>query len=161
MGELSRADFAVLAAPAGYEVALGNGGATAFWDAAAFGLVERRSLHLTFGEFSQKFATVTKGAPFLEDPVVDRRPSRATHPTGLCRGGGRRGRRRHDRVGPQRDLDRRDGPVVRPAGAGDALIVIDATSGAGGLPVDVAQADAYYFAPQKGFAPTADCGSRC
>ena len=60
----------LFAAPEGYEVALGNGGATAFWDAAAFGLVERRALHLAFGEFSQKFATVTTGAPFLEDPLV-------------------------------------------------------------------------------------------
>src|SRR6202167_5753092 len=60
----------LFSAPDGYEVALGNGGATAFWDAAAFGLIERRALHLTYGEFSAKFATVTTGAPFLEDPVV-------------------------------------------------------------------------------------------
>ena len=94
--------------PDGYEVALGNGGATAFWDAAAFGLVERRALHLTYGEFSSKFATVTTGAPFLEDPVVvSADPGDAPDPGALATPG--RTRRRRD-LGAQRDLDRRDGP---------------------------------------------------
>ncbi len=69
VGEIRAGLRELFAAPEGYEVALGNGGATAFWDAAAFGLIERRALHLSFGEFSQKFATVTREAPFLEDPV--------------------------------------------------------------------------------------------
>ncbi len=129
--------------PAGYQVVLGNGGSTAFWDAATFGLVRARALHLTYGEFSAKFADSTKGAPFLADPVIVKaEPGSAP--------------------APQSDLscdvlawahnETSTGvmvPVVRPEGATvDQLVVIDATSGAGGLPVDVAQADAYYFAPQ-------------
>jgi phosphoserine aminotransferase len=140
-----RAGLAELfALPDGYEVVLGNGGTTAFWDAAAAGLVRERALHLTFGEFSQKFASVTKGAPFLADPiVVSADPGDAPEPTS----------------DPSVDVvawahnETSTGamvPVRRPAG--DALVLIDATSGAGGLPVDVAQADAYYFAPQKSFA---------
>jgi len=139
-------------APEGYEVALGNGGTTAFWDAAAFGLVRSRALHLVYGEFSQKFATVTAGAPFLADPlVISAEPGHAPELA---------------RVGPDaRDADAdvvawahnetSTGvmvPVRRPPEADGALVLVDATSGAGGLPVDVAQADAYYFAPQKSFA---------
>ena len=133
--------------PDGYQVVLGNGGSTAFWDAAAFGLIRERSLHLTYGEFSTKFADTTKGAPFLADPVVvPADPGGAPKPT----------------TDPSVDAiawahnETSTGvavPVTRPAGAtDDQLVLIDATSGAGGLPVDVAQADAYYFAPQKGFA---------
>ncbi|HTA98789.1 MAG TPA: phosphoserine transaminase [Solirubrobacteraceae bacterium] len=140
--------------PDGYEVALGNGGATAFWDAASFGLVERRALHLAFGEFSQKFATVTSDAPFLEDPlVVKAEPGSAPGAEEV----------EAALAGADGDVDviawahneTSTGvmaPVLRPAAAGDALVLIDATSGAGGLPVDVSQADAYYFAPQKCFA---------
>ena len=96
-------------APEGYEVALGNGGATAFWDAAAFGLVERRALHLTYGEFSSKFAQVTAGAPFLRGAGRDlRRPRRRARPRERRRAG-RGGRGRRDWLGAQRDLDRRDG----------------------------------------------------
>jgi phosphoserine aminotransferase len=130
--------------PDGYEVALGNGGTTAFWDAAALGLVRRRSLHLTYGEFTQKFASVTAGAPFLDDPIVlSAEPGGAPEPAG----------------DPRADVvawahnETSTGVMVgvqRPAG--DALVLIDATSGAGGLPVDVGDADAYYFAPQKSFA---------
>jgi phosphoserine aminotransferase len=140
--------------PDGYEVALGNGGATAFWDAAAFGLVERRALHLTYGEFSSKFATVTTGAPFLEDPIViSADPGDAPDPGALAA------------LDVACDVvtwahnETSTGvmvPVQRVGGAadqtGDALVLIDATSGAGGLPVNVADADAYYFAPQKAFA---------
>jgi len=133
--------------PDGYQVVLGNGGSTAFWDAAAFGLVRERSLHLTYGEFSSKFADTTKGAPFLADPVVvSADPGSAPAPT----------------TDPSVDAiawahnETSTGvavPVTRPAGAtDDQLVLIDATSGAGGLPVDVSQADVYYFAPQKGFA---------
>jgi phosphoserine aminotransferase len=132
--------------PAGYEVVLGNGGATAFWDMAAFGLVRQRALHLTYGEFSAKFAAVTKGAPFLADPVVvTADPGDAPAPV----------------ADPSCDVvawahnETSTGvmvPVRRPEGLGDALVLIDATSGAGGLPVEADQFDVYYFAPQKGFA---------
>jgi phosphoserine aminotransferase len=132
--------------PESYEVALGNGGATAFWDAAALGLIDRRSLHLAYGEFSSKFASVTREAPFLEDPIVDSAdPGDAPQP----------------RADPDVDAiawahnETSTGvmvPVRRPAGADDALILIDATSAAGGLSVDVSESDAYYFAPQKSFA---------
>src|SRR3954454_6383465 len=130
--------------PDGYVVALGNGGTTAFWDAAAAGLIRERSLHLTYGEFSNKFATVTKGAPFLADPVVvSADPGDAPEPAG------------QDGVDVVAWAHNETStgvmvPVTRPGG--DALVLIDATSGAGGLPVDVAAADAYYFAPQKSFA---------
>jgi phosphoserine aminotransferase len=139
-------------APDGYEVALGNGGATAFWDAAACGLVQRRSAHLTFGEFSQKFASVTTGAPFLEDPVkLSADPGDAPDPLALgplaAEGGADLLAWAHNETSTGVMA-----PVVRPAQAGDALVAIDATSGAGGLPVDVSQTDAYYFAPQKSFA---------
>ncbi|WP_440221079.1 phosphoserine transaminase [Dietzia sp. MNB45] len=132
--------------PDGYEVVLGNGGTTAFWDAAAFGLVREKSLHLTYGEFSSKFAKVTGGAPFLADPIViSAEPGSAPEPTS----------------DPSVDLigwahnETSTGvmlPVSRPAGSDNALVAIDATSGAGGLPVDIADTDVYYFAPQKSFA---------
>jgi phosphoserine aminotransferase len=132
--------------PEGYEVVLGNGGTTAFWDAAAVGLIAERSLHLTFGEFSSKFASVAKGAPFLADPVVvSADPGSAPEPVsddsvdliGWA----------HNETSTGVAL-----PVARPAGSDGKLVAIDATSGAGGLPVDVSQSDVYYFAPQKCFA---------
>jgi len=142
----------LFAAPEGYEVVLGNGGATAFWDAAAFGLVRERALHLTYGEFTQKFAAVTTGAPFLSDPVVVAAdPGDAPDPAAV----GAAARQAGADVVAWAHNETSTGvmvPVVRPAGAGEALVVIDATSGAGGLPVDVSLSDAYYFAPQKGFA---------
>jgi phosphoserine aminotransferase len=132
--------------PDGYEVVLGNGGATAFWDAAAFGIIDKRSLHLAFGEFSAKFASAVEKNPFIGDPIIDKaEPGSAPTP----------------RSDPSVDVvawahnETSTGvsvPVQRPAGSENALIVIDATSGAGGLPVDVSDADAYYFAPQKNFA---------
>ena len=122
--------------PEGYEVVLGNGGTTAFWDAAAFGLVREKSLHLTYGEFSSKFAKVTGGAPVLADPVViSSEPGTAPEPVS----------------DPSVDLigwahnETSTGvmlPVSRPAGSENALVAIDATSGAGGLPVDVKDTDA-------------------
>lgn len=136
----------LFALPEGYEVVLGNGGTTAFWDAAAFGLVRERSLHLTNGEFSSKFASVCKGAPFLGDPVVvSSEPGSAPEPTSdpSC-----------DLIGWAHN-ETSTGvmiPVQRPAGSEGALVAIDATSGAGGLPVNAADADVYYFAPQKCFA---------
>jgi phosphoserine aminotransferase len=134
------------AVPDGYEVVLGNGGATAFWDAAAFGLIDKRSLHLSYGEFSAKFASAVAKNPFVGDPIVIKaEPGSAPDP----------------QSDPSVDViawahnETSTGvavPVSRPHGAGDALVVIDATSGAGGLPVDIADTDAYYFAPQKNFA---------
>jgi phosphoserine aminotransferase len=146
VGRVRRGLAELFSLPDGYEVALGNGGTTAFWDAAAAWLVRERALHLTYGEFSQKFAKATAGAPFLTDPVlIEAEPGDAPAPA----------------ADPAADVlawahnETSTGvmvPVQRPADAGDALVLIDATSGAGGLPVDVADADAYYFAPQKGFA---------
>src|SRR6195256_3809420 len=151
VGEIRAGLLELFGVPDGYEVALGNGGTTAFWDAAAFGLVERRALHLAYGEFSQKFATVTGGAPFLEDPVVVRAdPGDAPDPASIETG--------TDGTPPDvlawAHNETSTGvmvPVVRPPAVAGALVLIDATSGAGGLPVDLTQADAYYLAPQKGF----------
>jgi phosphoserine aminotransferase len=132
--------------PDDHEVVLGNGGTTAFWDAAAAGLIRQRSLHLSFGEFSQKFASVAAGAPFLADPVVVRsEPGAAPAPTADPSADVLAWAHNETSTGVMVD-------VVRPADASDALVLVDATSGAGGLPVDVAQTDAYYFAPQKCFA---------
>ncbi|WP_062516154.1 phosphoserine transaminase [Demequina gelatinilytica] len=132
--------------PAGYEVVLGNGGSTMFWDAAAFSLVRERAQHCAFGEFGSKFAKATDAAPHLgASSLRTAAPGGAILPeaeagidvyawphnetsTGVCV------------------------PVTRPAGIGDALTVVDATSAAGGVEVDIAQADVYYFAPQKSFA---------
>ena len=132
--------------PDGYEVVLGVGGTTAFWDAASFGLVRERALHLTYGEFSSKFAKATKGAPFLADPVVvSAEPGDAPDPVS----------------DPSVDLigwahnETSTGVMLapsRPEGSENALVAIDATSGAGGLAFDAADVDVYYFAPQKCFA---------
>ena len=132
--------------PDGYEVALGNGGTTAFWEAASAWLVRERSLHLTYGEFSQKFAKATAVAPFLGDPiVVEAEPGDAPAPRADAAADVIAWAHNETSTGVMV-------PVARPDGADEALVLIDATSGAGGLPVDLAQADAYYFAPQKGFA---------
>ncbi len=132
--------------PDGYEVILGNGGTTAFWESACAWLIRERSLNLTYGEFSSKFAKAAKVAPFLGDPIlVEAEAGDAPAP---------RGDAAADLIGWAHN-ETSTGvmvPVVRPADAGDALVAIDATSGAGGLPLDASQADVYYFAPQKGFA---------
>jgi phosphoserine aminotransferase len=152
VGEIRSGLGELFSLPDGYEVALGNGGATAFWDAAAFGLIRERSLHLAFGEFSQKFATVADGAPFLGEPVVvSAEPGDAPDPASV---GAQTVEAAADVIAWAHN-ETSTGvmtQVVRPDGAGDALVLIDATSGAGGLPCDVSQADAYYFAPQKSFA---------
>lgn len=132
-------------APDGYEVVLGNGGTTAFWDAAAAWLVRERALHLTYGEFSQKFAKVTAGAPFLADPIlVEADPGDAPAPTSDPAADAIAWAHNETSTGVMV-------PVARPDASGKALVLVDATSGAAGLPVDVTQADAYYFAPQKAF----------
>ncbi|MGH2952205.1 MAG: phosphoserine transaminase [Solirubrobacterales bacterium] len=131
--------------PDGYEIALGNGGTTAFWDAAAACLVRERPLHLSYGEFSSKFAKVTTAATFLADPIVlEAEPGDAPEPTGDSAADVLAWAHNETSTGVMVD-------VVRPADAGDALVLIDATSAAGGLPLDPSQADAYYFAPQKSF----------
>jgi phosphoserine aminotransferase len=136
----------LFALPDGYEVVLGNGGTTAFWDAASCCLVRERALHLAYGEFSSKFAACTRGAPFLADPiVVEAEPGDAPEPVADPRADVIAWAQNETSTGVMV-------PVGRPAAAGGALVLIDATSAAGGLPVDVAEADAYYFAPQKGFA---------
>lgn len=133
--------------PADYEVVLGNGGATAFWDIATFGLIQDRSQHLSFGEFSAKFATAARQAPFLGDPtVIASEPG--THPQPHAEAGVDVYALTHNETSTGVAM-----PIRRVAGADpDALVLVDATSGAGGLPVDPAEFDAYYFAPQKCFA---------
>ncbi len=142
----------LFALPDGYEVVLGNGGTTAFWDAATAGIVRERALHLSYGEFSSKFATATKGAPFLDDPVVvATEPGDAPDPLQAASSD-------HLPVDVITWAHNETStgvmvPVVRPGGLDDGtLVLIDATSGAAGLPVDITDADVYYFAPQKGFA---------
>ncbi|SDQ65479.1 phosphoserine transaminase [Quadrisphaera sp. DSM 44207] len=138
---------ALFEAPDGYEVVLGNGGSTAFWDVAALCLVRERSQHLAFGEFGDRFAAVTAGAPFLADPDV-RRAEPGTRPSPSAVAGVDVYAWPHNETSTGVVA-----PVQRVAGADDgALVVVDATSAAGGLAVDVAQTDAYYFAPQKSFA---------
>ncbi|RAY15508.1 phosphoserine transaminase [Actinomadura craniellae] len=131
--------------PDGYQVLLSNGGTTAFWDIAAFGLVREKSQHLVFGEFSSKFAKVTKGAPWLADPsVISADPG--THPLPAAEDSVDVYALTHNETSTGVAM-----PINRVGGA-DSLVLVDATSGAGGLPVDVAQTDVYYFAPQKCFA---------
>ncbi len=133
--------------PEGYEVVLGNGGATAFWDIATFGLIRERSQHLAFGEFSSKFATAAQQAPFLGEPTVIGSPT-GTRPQPRAEAGVDVYAWAHNETSTGVMA-----PVRRVPGADPgALLVIDATSGAGGLPVDISEADAYYFAPQKCFA---------
>jgi predicted phosphoserine aminotransferase len=143
VGRLRRRLAELFSLPDGYRVVLGNGGASAFWDAAAFCLIERRSAHAVFGQFSARFAAVATGAPHLEDPVVIESPP-GTHPDLF--------------PDPSVDLyaltqnETSTGvmmPVLRPASSG--LVAVDATSAAGAIPVDPARFDAYYFSPQKVF----------
>jgi phosphoserine aminotransferase len=134
----------LFALPDGYEVILGNGGSTAFWDAAAFGLVDKKSLHLTYGEFSSKFASCVAKNPFVGDPIIVKAdagsaPEPVSDPSVDVVAWA------HNETSTGVAV-----PVQRPAG--DALVLIDATSAAGGLPVDIRDTDAYYFAPQKNFA---------
>jgi phosphoserine aminotransferase len=134
--------------PEGHRVVLSNGGTTAFWDAAAFGLVREKSQHLSFGEFSSKFAKVTAKAPWLVEPsVISGEPG--THPRPVAEDGVDVYAFTHNETSTGVAM-----PIKRPEGttADEALVLVDATSGAGGLPVDTAETDVYYFAPQKCFA---------
>jgi phosphoserine aminotransferase len=144
VGSVRRGLTELFGLPDGWEIVLGNGGTTAFWDAATFHLIDERSQHLTFGEFSSKFAEAATAAPHLKDPeVVTAAPG--THPK--------------PHAGPV-DLyalthnETSTGvmmPLRRPAGA-DGIVAVDATSAAGGIRWDPAEVDVYYFAPQKCFA---------
>jgi len=134
-------------APEGYEVILGVGGSTAFWDIASFGLVENRAQHLSFGEFGSKFASATNNAPFLaESSIIKAEPG--TRPAARAESGV------DVYAWPQNETSTGvAAPVRRVAGADEgSLVLVDATSAAGGLDVDVAESDVYYFAPQKNFA---------
>jgi phosphoserine aminotransferase len=133
--------------PDGYEVVLGNGGATAFWDIATFGLIRERSQHLSFGEFSSKFAKAAKQAPFLGEPTVIEAPT-GSRPEPKAEAGIDAYAWAHNETSTAVMA-----PVKRVDGADEgSLVLVDATSGAGGLPVDITEVDAYYFAPQKCFA---------
>jgi phosphoserine aminotransferase len=136
----------LFALPDGYEVVLGNGGATLFWDAAAHGLITTRSAHAVFGEFSSKFAAVTTRAPFLDDPVVVEAPY-GTHPVLEAAEGVDAYALTHCETSTGVAM-----PVRRPVPAEEALVLVDATSAAGGMPVDPREFDVYYFSPQKAFA---------
>ena len=136
----------LFALPAGYEVVLGNGGSTAFWDIATFGLIEERSQHLVFGEFSSKFASAAKEAPFIGDPtIITSEPG--THPLSTAEEGIDLYALTHNETSTGVSA-----PILRPDGIGGALVAVDATSAAGGIAVDATQFDTYYFAPQKSFA---------
>jgi phosphoserine aminotransferase len=132
--------------PEGYEVVLGNGGSTAFWDIATFGLIENKSQHLVFGEFSSKFASAAKEAPFLSDPTVIKAEP-GSHPQAAAEAGVDVYALTHNETSTGVAM-----PIKRPAGTDGALVLVDATSAAGGLDVDAKEFDTYYFAPQKSFA---------
>jgi len=132
--------------PDGYEVIIGNGGSTAFWDIATFGLIDKKSQHLVFGEFSSKFAAAAKEAPMIGDPTVIKTEPGA-HPLPKIEADVDVYALTHNETSTGVMM-----PIIRPAGAGDALVLVDATSAAGGLSLDISQSDCYYFAPQKSFA---------
>jgi phosphoserine aminotransferase len=133
--------------PEGYEVVLGNGGATAFWDIATFGLIKERSQHLSFGEFSSKFASAAKDAPFLEAPTIIKSEP-GTHPLPQPEKGIDVYALTHNETSTGVMM-----PIKRIEGVdADSLVLVDATSGAGGLEIDITQSDVYYFSPQKCFA---------
>lgn len=134
----------MFALPDGYEIMLGNGGSTVFWDIATFGLIDRRSQHLTFGEFSSKFGQAAAAAPFLDDPVIIKSEV-GTHPLPIVDDAIDTYALTHNETSTGVSMQ-----LVRPAGSeGKALVLVDATSAAGGLRFDAPQTDVYYFAPQK------------
>jgi phosphoserine aminotransferase len=147
VGEVRAGLAELLSLPDGYEIILGNGGATAFWDIATHGLIERRSQHLSFGEFSAKFAKAARQAPWLGEPsVIESEPG--SHPQAVAEPGVDVYAWAHNETSTGVMA-----PVQRVTGADQgALLLVDATSAAGGLPVEIAETDVYYFAPQKNFA---------
>ncbi len=147
VGEIREGLTELFSLPEGYEIVLGNGGSTAFWDIAAFGLVRERAQHLSYGEFSSKFASVTRNAPFLGDStIVKGEPGTLPQPRAEAGVDVYAWPHNETSTGVM-------APVRRVHDADDdALVLVDATSGAGGLPVDITEVDVYYFAPQKCFA---------
>ena len=147
VGEVRDGLAQLFSLPDGYEIVLGNGGSTAFWDIAAFGLVRERAQHLAFGEFSAKFGSVTQGAPFLGDSTIIK-----AEPGSLASATAEAGVDAY--AWPHNETSTGVmAPVHRVPGADEsALLLVDATSGAGGLPVDISEVDVYYFGPQKCFA---------
>jgi len=147
VSRLRNAVAELFALPDGYEVILGNGGTTAFWDAAVFGLIDQQSQHLTFGEFSSKFAECAARAPFLKDPTIIAADP-GTAPVPQAESGIDLYALTHNETSTGVAV-----PIVRPSGADPgALVAVDGTSAAGGLTVDAGETDVYYFAPQKGLA---------
>jgi phosphoserine aminotransferase len=144
VGALRNGLAELLRLPDGYEILLGNGGTTAFWDAAVFGLIDHRSQHLSFGEFSSKFAAAVKAAPFLDDPsIISSAPG--THPAAAADADVDAYALTHNETSTGVMM-----PLQRPTGASDGqLVLVDATSAAAGLRVDLNEVDVYYFAPQK------------
>ncbi len=138
---------ALLSLPEDYEVVLGNGGSTAFWDIATHGLIEAKSQHLSFGEFSAKFAKAASKAPWLDEPtIISATPG--SHPVPRAERGADTYGLTHNETSTGVAA-----PIRRVPGADEgSLVLVDATSGAGGLPVDITETDVYYFAPQKSFA---------
>ncbi|MFZ9730065.1 MAG: phosphoserine transaminase [Ilumatobacteraceae bacterium] len=132
--------------PDGWEVVLGNGGSTVFWDVATFGLIERRSQHLVFGEFSQKFADAVASAPHLDAPSVISSAA-GSHPNAVAEPDIDSYCLTHNETSTGVAMR-----LTRPAGSEDALVIVDATSAAGGLAWSPSEVDVYYFAPQKSFA---------
>ncbi|NDB05132.1 MAG: phosphoserine transaminase [Acidimicrobiia bacterium] len=133
--------------PDGWEIVLGNGGSTVFWDVATFGLIENRSQHLVFGEFSSKFAEAASAAPHLGQPTVIKCDP-GSHPVATAEPGIDSYAFTHNETSTGVMM-----PLVRPVGAdADSLVIVDATSAAGGLLWDPSEVDVYYFAPQKCFA---------
>ncbi len=145
VGRVRSGIASLLDLPAGYEVMLGNGGATMFWDAAVFGLIDKRSQHLWFGEFSSKFAQTADAAPHLESPQIIRTEP-GDHPLPVKDSGIDAYALTHNETSTGVAME-----IRRPKGA-KGIVLVDATSGAGGLRVDPSQFDVYYFSPQKCFA---------
>ncbi|OJI03644.1 phosphoserine transaminase [Corynebacterium diphtheriae] len=146
VGSIREGLSSLFSLPDGYEIVLSLGGATAFWDAATFGLIEKKSGHLTFGEFSSKFAKASAQAPWLDEPpIISAEPGDA--PTPVAMEGCDVIAWAHNETSTGAMV-----PVIRPENSDGQLVAIDATSGAGGLPVDIHNADVYYFSPQKCFA---------
>ncbi|APM37094.1 phosphoserine transaminase [Corynebacterium diphtheriae] len=146
VGSIREGLSSLFSLPDGYEIVLSLGGATAFWDAATFGLIEKKSGHLTFGEFSGKFAKASAQAPWLDEPTIISAEPGDT-PTPVSMEGCDVIAWAHNETSTGAMV-----PVIRPENSDGQLVAIDATSGAGGLPVDMHNADVYYFSPQKCFA---------
>jgi len=146
VGSVRRGLFELFSLPQGWEIVLGNGGTTVFWDAATFGLIDRRSHHLVFGEFSGKFAAACAAAPHLDDPIVVRAEA-GEHPAPVAADGIDVYALTHNETSTGVAMT-----LSRPAGGDDALVAVDATSAAGGIGWDAGEVDVYYFAPQKCFA---------